>query len=782
MPSDMPNPAERTSPTPSQDNTFEACKLQHRPSQPSQSPGRQSSIESSRRRETLIRPQGLRASSRDTAEMHRSSTPPGASSLGTTKYTKTGRISKAAKGQRVHHCEECGKTYTRAEHLRRHQQNHKPGAYPCDWPSCGRSFYREDLLVRHKARQTPKRMPIPPNELPLGVPLTTDGPIEFGTFTDTWDASPPLSPPEYNIYDYESTDESSDAFFYQPQMTRARNYSGSSFVGYIQPYSNSRSPVSVGPSTLLQRWSLHPSCDTHYLTGPDSLVGGLGYSTPGSVTDMADRGSRSVAVEARDLMELGELAMLDIVSGSLRADKQFTPPPVHQHYLEGFWAQVHELFPIIHKPTFDHELASPLLRASILALGGQASRDRTDLANARTIHEKCLKVLKQRSISGSHTYRVCDMQAIVLVEIYSLFKSRRPPLRLSAHFETVYGLLSTDRVAFLPSMSAARLGIDSFNDELLLNTACKQRLLLACYVLEQQHSALFGREPTACFSHSGLALPYPTAQVEWDAVVDTPPSGQYERTLQALQDLQFLPDSVGAHMDPFRSMLLMACRLDVPKDLTAWADCCEDFPITPAAGYTPLTRLAYHTFMLCNNTPIRDLLAVAGESWVLAEKLRTQAEYTAAQIETRQWAARPFGHGLHQPPVQDALHHAFSILAVHQDTAKTGLLFQEWAIFLAALVIWARVYAVKTEKDQPRLSIPNASVPHTPVPGLDASVTKVVLSQSVLGVEWKDVCNILMWTKSNIEQYDLPHNCGLNSGAVDVLSKIIAKGSEDGWF
>ena len=41
----------------------------------------------------------------DTNEMHRSS--PEAS--GSIKYTRTGRVSKATKGQRVHHCEECGK-------------------------------------------------------------------------------------------------------------------------------------------------------------------------------------------------------------------------------------------------------------------------------------------------------------------------------------------------------------------------------------------------------------------------------------------------------------------------------------------------------------------------------------------------------------------------------------------------------------------------------------------------------------------------------------------------
>ncbi|KAK8182545.1 hypothetical protein BC567DRAFT_220216 [Phyllosticta citribraziliensis] len=71
-----------------------------------------------------------------------------------TKYTKTGRISKAKKGLKVHLCESCGKSYTRAEHLRRHQQNHSSAALQCDWPGCGKSFHRNDLLERHKERQS----------------------------------------------------------------------------------------------------------------------------------------------------------------------------------------------------------------------------------------------------------------------------------------------------------------------------------------------------------------------------------------------------------------------------------------------------------------------------------------------------------------------------------------------------------------------------------------------------------------------------------------------------
>ncbi|KAL4975263.1 fungal-specific transcription factor domain-containing protein [Aspergillus desertorum] len=51
--------------------------------------------------------------------------------------------------------EGCGKSYSRAEHLYRHQLNHAPKQiYRCDFPECYRSFVRQDLCVRHRERHT----------------------------------------------------------------------------------------------------------------------------------------------------------------------------------------------------------------------------------------------------------------------------------------------------------------------------------------------------------------------------------------------------------------------------------------------------------------------------------------------------------------------------------------------------------------------------------------------------------------------------------------------------
>ncbi|KAL6705033.1 hypothetical protein ACN47E_007436 [Coniothyrium glycines] len=75
------------------------------------------------------------------------------SPLPSVHYTRTGRISKAKKGLKVHNCAKCGRSYTRAEHLRRHQKNHaEVGTLACTFASCKKTFFRLDLLQRHMER------------------------------------------------------------------------------------------------------------------------------------------------------------------------------------------------------------------------------------------------------------------------------------------------------------------------------------------------------------------------------------------------------------------------------------------------------------------------------------------------------------------------------------------------------------------------------------------------------------------------------------------------------
>ncbi|KAF5025236.1 hypothetical protein F66182_2702 [Fusarium sp. NRRL 66182] len=64
----------------------------------------------------------------------------------------TRKISKAKKGVPVHTCNQCPKTFSRAEHLRRHQLSHSPPDLCCPIAHCNKTFYRKDLLDRHIQR------------------------------------------------------------------------------------------------------------------------------------------------------------------------------------------------------------------------------------------------------------------------------------------------------------------------------------------------------------------------------------------------------------------------------------------------------------------------------------------------------------------------------------------------------------------------------------------------------------------------------------------------------
>ncbi|KAF2098906.1 hypothetical protein NA57DRAFT_39777 [Rhizodiscina lignyota] len=78
---------------------------------------------------------------------------PEGTSMGSSKKRRRSRKGLDKKFECPH--EGCGKSYSRAEHLYRHQLNHNPKQiYRCDFPDCQRSFVRQDLCARHKERHT----------------------------------------------------------------------------------------------------------------------------------------------------------------------------------------------------------------------------------------------------------------------------------------------------------------------------------------------------------------------------------------------------------------------------------------------------------------------------------------------------------------------------------------------------------------------------------------------------------------------------------------------------
>ena len=234
----------------------------------------------------------------------------------------------------------------------------------------------------------------------------------FGSDSHPFHPSSPYSPG----LGYDSPNIFSRSTYSQPQWTRTRIPSDVSSLGCFQPQAFSRSPASASATsstTFLPPWG-HGSQSPVFVPGPETP----NTQQPAIASYIADHASQqqqqqqqqyilnfaydpsqTLSAATRDFMEQTQLtvpsaAPMDATNITFTG----TSLPDQQRYLAEYWLKVHPLFPVLHRPTFNLAATSPLLRAAVMALGAQALVDRTDLANARILHENCLKTLKQVSL------------------------------------------------------------------------------------------------------------------------------------------------------------------------------------------------------------------------------------------------------------------------------------------------------------------------------------------------------------------------------------------------
>nr|POF01088.1 hypothetical protein CFP56_21036 [Quercus suber] len=787
---------------------------------------------------------------------------------GAVKLTRTGRVSRAAKGRRVHGCDECGKvsvalsahssdtpSLAGANMMRsaRRILNHKPGAFLCDVSGCDRSFNREDLLIRHKARQRgrttiiaqstaeylyacvsnraqqvcppvsvihscdclfvraqksvllvwvidnillypsilfadvgdgsgiklrtclstpwnpmansrycssapPRKSYLPFSELGMGMPIPVDESNAAGYF-GFWPASP----------SYSSSHESPTQEFAfgdglphhgQTYAVRPRNAPSTAFNGVWAPSRGCHSPASIGSSTHISHsspWNVSHFSATAFQpnTSPGSdlsceSIFGVSTGILGQQCfDLAflDK-STLISINERDVMEETLLGLsMTRVSAPLGLGSDGLTLENEEKYLASYWHWVHPQFPVVDKSSFMGQAASPLLTAAMLALGAHLHHTHDACKYGRVIHERCRKILKRLA---------CEAQ-----------------------------LLEQDITVGDPT-SAFTYDIEY-----------KRLMLLACYILDQQHSSLFGRKTADCLLTLGMNLPFPRPQSDIGAPFRSSLQSDCPKLLyQTISEKFGIAATSEERFNTFQSSLILSCLADTNTN----ADLCgfdlgDDLEVSPlflAIEQSARTKIAYHASMLCRNSPVRQLLAVAGESWIIAEKLDSEAEFTVAQREAKRWAEGkvPALASAHlagsQAAIERALYHAMEILRLHMAHPKTGLLYQEWSLYLASIVIWARAYVVSiTKRSSHRLSIPTpaeARYPQRNERELEQNVAALLRAGPTNCFGGKEATDVLLWTKNKIEQVNVPHNCGVTNSALDVLRKLLLRGKEPGWF
>jgi hypothetical protein len=318
--------------------------------------------------------------------------------------------------------------------------------------------------------------------------------------------------------------------------------------------------------------------------------------------------------------------------------------------------------------------------------------------------------------------RLCDLQAIFLIEVLSQYRARRSAKILTRRFENMYRSLSQDpKVQTSTTIEALAARPPISNDHPTYDRWCqwiglssRQHLLLCSYILETQQSLILARpHKQSMLSHlSGDALPFPTSTHLWEAPTaldwaialhqqPQTPGYVYEIT----SDLGVSVPFTSSVPDVFQSSLLLATLYNHFHNPTPYLHS-PSYPPVDHLDSSPITHHHLLSAQLLQHVPIRALLAVSGESWILSEKVPSIATFAGHKATLRTWLNDlwPTDVVIHGPkPVKAALKVAISLLR-HALTAPAQTLClepgAEMPLYYASLVLWAVTLASTARQSQ----------------------------------------------------------------------------------
>ncbi|KAK5064568.1 hypothetical protein LTR84_000401 [Exophiala bonariae] len=657
--------------------------------------------------------------------------------------TPTGRISKAKKGKRVHACEfpGCGKVFTRAEHRRRHELNHNPEAlFPCTRPGCRKAFHRIDLLQRHQERHDLEsahdassghlgRMSQVPVSSDLssvlaatsvhspsvdrGAPRSSSGGLSIGSLvhpqtdyrylgTPAFSSHPRQSMAQF-VPGFPSSDDS--GMFYTPESSQSPVSEYYGRYPHRQSISSSSSVAAFDPSGTSPLISGNMPGTWVPSSAPPSML-------PSNVTDdgayLPSPADSSLPIPLSDLdgyewsvirRELSSAS--GILPGNPSAGISDT---IRWDCLDLYWQYFHPHFPVVHRPTFLPTKPSPLLASAMAAIGSQYDSRPDAKFYSLTLLDIATKLLRRRDSITSRS-RLADLQTVFLLEVLSKYCARRVEVEMSARFRSLFASLdqarrslATDPLAVFRTLRKDRTSEDIHRaHKFWLEHETRRRILQASMVLDLQQVMLFEQPPTivqhgrpsrATGVRTPLSLPCPEGLWEISSIetwVEMASNPDFSKPRSTRND----SSALGIPLDYFQVQVSLASTQDTYLD---------DFlaPKDQLSHYASRLEFTYHAREMARNTPIRQLLVVSGESWIMGKKLENESEFQNAKKNLRVWVESNIES-------RTAVWHALRLIRgcakfMPTDSTHTGLfvslhgtqmLHEPWVLYVAALVCWA---------------------------------------------------------------------------------------------
>jgi hypothetical protein len=327
----------------------------------------------------------------------------------------------------------------------------------------------------------------------------------------------------------------------------------------------------------------------------------------------------------------------------------------------------------------------------------------------------------------------------------------------------------------------------------------RQRLLSACFMFDV-HQAMYHQQcrfkaPT---DESRFLVCLPAPDHIWNA--RNASEWQVRRSDCAIQPLHLIEQNLSTQYflsaSLFTQSLLIcwfASNLPPRGDLTYPNDFLPHSVHPSIGNYMALfpDSLHAHTYLALYHTPLHDLLAIAGDTWVFAQKITPPSAFHAAQSRLKTWST--------SLAAAQATHHACKILSesltqtwtLSSDSNTTPCISEYWSIYVSALICWAfgHRYQNSSTGGSGTLSRSNSStaigameIDETPISDnsqlkalkyanemLEFSVEELLTSKAAVKC---DTTGVIDAVRQRLEFESVGNKSGLLVDTVTVLTKI----------
>ncbi|KAF3760849.1 hypothetical protein M406DRAFT_334470 [Cryphonectria parasitica EP155] len=435
------------------------------------------------------------------------------------------------------------------------------------------------------------------------------------------------------------------------------------------------------------------------------------------------------------------------------------PRPVRNaisDYINIYWERFHVLYPFIHRPTCGGE---EVLRCAMAAIATQYLNGKEDRKRGNQLHEWAWQEAKR------HPYRNLQvMQAILLCEHFARFRGRKAVVRPSKLFTDLYArildhnpnlydsALSSDTPSF--GNHQQNMGICMAKEErwrTWLEAEGRRRLLASCFTLDchastyhQVSRAKDDIDPTRIpLTGPSESLWAATSAEQWATILDAHPQLGNPQFLPNIDSLR--PEDIPRFTIFDQASILSAAALMLPRRYLAsrstavknddeGSGSSDDLRTPTTASYAAqqlkrlkpedrvlqlCSRVGFHyapwtavnVFLALHHTPLHDLLAVSGDSWVFSQKVLGATTFLEHQKRLKAWTegrsppsptsgqpTSPTTIGFEGMSSAKATLYAARALASFLErpislsnglTPHVTCLSNYWAMYVCALIIWA---------------------------------------------------------------------------------------------